>query len=149
MVEANSENASLASKSVIVRVPVGEDGKERPEQASMRMTGDLSIDAGYDALVHEFEQGREVQARDNVSASDEEDSSSAAWNDYRGGSWGHGGDRNYYNYQPTYSYNKNRWNYSYDYSYHSNWPQPNKGWGYNRRPCRDRGYNYYYYRQRH
>lgn len=128
------------AESVIVRVPVGDDGQEVAANAEMRLSESVAADQGFDALVTAFDAGRapEDQALGLQDYSYGGSSyGGAGWNNHRG--WGGGYD----NYQPQYGYNNNRWTYNYDYSYSSPWSR--NPYGYNRRPCHSGRYNYYYY----
>lgn len=141
VVTDNPSASTLPAESVIVRVPVDENGQEAAAKAEMRLTSAVSAEQGFDALVSAYDAGRAPEegalALQGYNYGNPGYGNSG-WNDHRG--WG----GRYDNYQPQYGYNNNRWTYNYNYSYSSPWYR--NPYGYNRRPCHSGRYNYYHYR---
>ena len=111
----------------IVRVPVGENGKEDPTKAELRLESGTSLANTQEETVTAFENGNAPKAVKQSHDELDKDSSSQSW--FFGGLF-----RNY-NYYYNYGYN-----YSIGYGYYNNY----YSYGY-RNYYNYGGYNYYYY----
>lgn len=145
---ASYATSVVESQAVIVRVPVGADGREQLDAVEMRLASAVGADEGVTALESAFTSGVAV-LREAVLDENSDSSTSAGWrcgwNNYGGYAHGYGRQHNYYTYQPTYSYNQSRWTYVYGYSYQSRRSSYNRGWGQGNYYSPSSDYNYYYY----
>ena len=124
-----------ASKGVVIRVPVNEQGEENTQKAELRVhVNGTSVQSSSDVL-NAWAQSADASKQQEVKADETVDSSTCGWWGYRYNTWA----RPYYytTYRPTYYYYGSYYPYTYRYNYTS--------YGYRYYYYNSYNYNRYYY----